>query len=134
MPRKYKPHKRGVYSKDFKLAVVKEALKHGISPVSRLYNLRYQTVRSWVKRYEEGGEDALESKRIIPKPRTIDPKVKEMIIEIKRQKPNLSCGAIEKLMRMMGYKVSKKGVWLTLSAAGLMGTKGRKYQKRHKSF
>ena len=37
-------------------------------------------------------------------------------------------------MRMMGYKVSKKGVWLTLSAAGLMGTKGRKYQKRHKSF
>ena len=98
MPRKYKPHKRGVYSKDFKLAVVKEALKNGISPVSRLYNLRYQTVRSWVKRYEEGGEDALESKRIIPKPRMIDPKVKEMIIEIKRQKPNLSCGAIEKLI------------------------------------
>ncbi len=43
--------------------MVQTALKRGIKPTARQFNTYPGTVRKWLKKYQEGGIDALKFKR-----------------------------------------------------------------------
>ena len=43
--------------------MVQSAYKRGVKPTARWYNTYPSTVRRWVKRYEEGGKEALKITR-----------------------------------------------------------------------
>lgn len=44
------------------LEMVQMALEKGFKPTARKYNTYPSTVRRWVKKYQEGGEEALKIK------------------------------------------------------------------------
>lgn len=110
--------------------MVRCAQKHGNKPAAREFDTTVKTVRKWRKRYEESGYQGLNDHSRAPKnpARTIDPSIREEVIQIKRRLP--SFGA-ERIKRDFDLSLSVKAIRRIWKEEGLVRAKRKKHRTKH---
>lgn len=101
-----------------RLEIVKSALKFGVSEASRIYSISRPTITKWVKRFKEGGYEALKNKERTHShhPNKMPESIEEEILNYKRTKPNVSASFIKRELNL-GYDL--KIIIKKLRKAGL---------------
>ncbi|MFA5498783.1 MAG: helix-turn-helix domain-containing protein, partial [Candidatus Cloacimonadia bacterium] len=111
----------------YRKSLVDVALKYGISEAARQFNTTRKTVRKWVKRYEEGGYEALKNSNRSKRTSKVPAEVKEKIIETR--KTYKSWGAY-RIRVQMDLTHSLTTIHRILVEEGLIKKKKKKYQRR----
>lgn len=106
-----------------RMALVREALEHGIKPTMRLFGVSRNTVRLWLHRYEASGTAGVVAESRAPRhcPHKISQELEERIVELKKKLPSwgsqrlkdeydLPCGhgAIHRVYREHGLVYKRK--------------------------
>ena len=67
-------------------ALVHEALENGIKPTARRFDMSKNTVRTWVRRFQEEGNDGLLDRRAGPNhiPHKTSQTIEQQIVEIRK--------------------------------------------------
>ena len=70
-------------------ALVQEALENGIKPPARRFGMSKNTVRTWVRRFQEEGNDGLLDRRAGPNhiPHKTSQAIEQQIVEIRKTVP-----------------------------------------------
>lgn len=91
------------HTQEFRLKVVKYALKNKISEAAILFNINRITVSRWIKTYKANGEKALSNKsraRQNHPNNKIPPKIEVKIIELKKSNPTITIKEIIKKLKL----------------------------------
>jgi transposase len=111
------------YSFEFKHNAVFAAQELGIKPAAKKFKIAINTMRSWLRRYNEKGKQGLEDQRQGPNhiPNKIPPELEEKIISIRTTIPcfgpkrikyfyemDCSLGAIQRVIRSAGLAKKRK--------------------------
>lgn len=110
--------------------IVQEAQKEGIRPTANRYGMSKNTVKTWLRRFEEEGNKGLEDRRKGPKalwnktPEAIEKKV----IEARQQVP---CYGPKRLKYFFDLPCSLGAIQRILKAHGLSRKHKKKYQKKN---
>jgi len=89
--------------------------------IARSFGISYMTLWRWVKRYQEGGKAALQTKKPAYKKswKRLSKNLEEKIMFLKEQNPSLSVSRARQLMTRTGIKISNKGIWNVWTRYGL---------------
>ncbi len=110
------------YRYNIRLKMVKDAKKLGIKPAARLWQCSKNTVRKWLRRYDEDGLQGLKERSRAPKtcPHKTSEEVERRVIELRRQAEfggkrlrrefDLPCshGAADRIIRQHGLTKKRK--------------------------
>lgn len=126
------------YDVAFRLEVVRMTEDEGYTAAQlhELLGVSESSVGLWLKRYREGGPDALKDQRPAKsggagKQKTPEP-IREQIVELKQQFPNFGVKRISQLLRRLFFlPASPETVRKTLHEEELMPPKPRKKPKRN---
>jgi len=134
-PSKTRPKKRkGVspYPFEFRVRTVRMHLEEGYpaSLITAEMGITTETLRQWVKRYQQYGETGLQNQRRGTKRPRLSGKIKDKIITLKRSNPGFGSRRIsDMLKRMFLLPASTTTVHTTLSREELI----TKQQQKHKT-
>lgn len=133
-PTKPRPKKRkgiGPYPFEFRVQAVRMQLEEGYSAplIASEMGITEETLRQWVKRYQQYGEAGLQNQRRGTKRPRLSGRVKDKIIQLKRSNPGFGSRRIsDVLKRMFLLPASTSTVHTTLSQEDLI-TKGQQKRK-----
>lgn len=87
---------------NYRWNMVRYAQRNGISKTAEVYNTSRRTVRKWVKRYQEGGSDALSNKSRTDQyfPNKIPENIRKSIIEFRKNNPSLGARFIKDYLEL----------------------------------
>jgi len=107
--------------------LVNYALKYGIKPAARVYDTDPKTVRKWVKRFKEGGYQALEDLSRRPKhsPKALSAEKKAYIVALKKEYKRLGAEQVKTLKGLEHSPKTIRKVWRD------NGVSSRKRRKKH---
>jgi transposase len=113
-----------------RLAMVKYARTHGIRAASRHYDCSRNTIRLWLRRYEEKGARGLEDRSRAPKtcPHKTSPYHERCVLEARRKAP---CFGALRLKDEFGLKPSVGAIGRILQQAGKTRKRHKKSQKKN---
>lgn len=96
--------------------MVNLALHYGPSQAARTMQVSRDTAYYWLKRFEEGGSDALVARpRGKSEPRTLTAEVRQRLLELKAQNPARSAAKVGRLYEEeSGLRVHRTSVWAVL--------------------
>ena len=126
------------YSPDQRRSAVEAYQRSGrsMAEFAQLWGLSPETLRKWLRRYEEDGPQGLENRKRKPRgrPRTIPEAVREEIAETKRRHPRFGMRKVRDwLRRFRGIRVSAGTVQKTLRERDLADGPDRpKPKRKHK--
>lgn len=108
-----------------RLPMVKYARTHGIRAASRHYGCSRNTIRLWVRRYDQHGAKALEDRSRAPKtcPHKTSPYHEKAVLKARKDAP---CFGAQRLKDDFGLKPSVGAIGRILNQAG----KTRKHRKK----
>lgn len=111
----------------FKKEVVQWAQAHGIKPAIKKWGLGRNTIRRWLRRFENEGNKGLEEKRKGPKriPHKASKEVEDAVISARQQAP---CYGARRLKYFFDLKCSTGAIYRILKTAGLVEKKKKKHQ------
>jgi len=90
--------------------------------IARSWGISYMTLWRWVKKYKEGGEEALRAKNNVYRRswKRLSKDVEMKIMFLKERNPALSINNARHLINQTGIKVSNKGIWKIWQRYGLL--------------
>lgn len=99
-------------------AIVQEALEKGIKPTAKRYGMSKNTVKLWLKRFQEEGNDGLLDRRAGPNhiPHKTSKEAEAEILEIRKTAP---CYGARRLKDFFGLKPSRAAIQRIIKAHGL---------------
>jgi len=101
-----------------RMRIVVTAEEAGISAATRRWECARSTVQRLVRRFREGGPEALCNQLRGPRG-GIGEEVRELIVALKLAHLSRSCEKIRRLLEELGYVVHRQTVWRVLSERGL---------------
>jgi len=114
---------------NYRWNMINYAKREGISKTARVYNTTRKTVRKWIKRYSEGGVNALENKSRTEQyfPHKMPKTIEKRIIKLRKKYPFWGARRIKDHLQLDYSQVviNKK-----LKQAGLIKKKKRRYKQR----
>ena len=111
-------------------AVVQEALEKGIKPTARRYQMSKNTVRLWLRRFQEEGNDGLLDRR--SGPNYIPHKTsKSLEAEIVKIRMTARCYGAKRMKDFFGLKPSSGAIQRILKEHGLVKKRKRKHHKKN---
>lgn len=130
-PTKYYTNMR--QSKDPKLLryeMMRYAKAHGVKPTARVFNTTPKTVRKWFSRWQPGSLRGLEDRRKAHKnkPSRIDPKQRELAIQLKGK---LKGWGAQRIKRDFSLTISDKAIRKIWKEEGLLRRKRRKHKTKN---
>lgn len=114
---------------EFRLQMVRHAQEHGIRETARVFRASRNTVRLWLRRYEEGGAGALsEQSRALKRiPHKTSKAQEKKVISARKAAP---CYGPRRLKEMFGLAPSKNAIGRILKEQGLTRRKRKKREKQ----
>ncbi|MCK4788141.1 MAG: helix-turn-helix domain containing protein [Desulfobacteraceae bacterium] len=114
----------------FRYEMVKYAKDHGVKPTARVFNTTPKTIRKWLSRWQPGSLRGLEDRRKVPKnrPSRIDPKQRELAIQLKRK---LKSWGAQRIKRDFSLTISDKAIRKIWKEEGLLKRKRRKHKTKN---
>ena len=111
-------------------SVVLEALEKGIKPTARRLNMSKNTVRLWLRRFQEEGNDGLLDRRNGPNriPHKTSKTLEENVVKIRKIAP---CYGARRMKVFFDLEPSVGAIQRILKDYGLVKKKRRKYQKKN---
>lgn len=111
-------------------SIVLEALKKGIKPTARRFNMSKNTVRIWVRRFQSEGNDGLMDRRSGPKqiPHKTSLEEETRILEIRKV---ATCYGAKRLKHEFQLKPSIGAIQRILHSHGVTRKKRRRYEKKN---
>ena len=111
-------------------AIVHEALEDGIKPTARRWNMSKNTVRSWIRRFQEEGNDGLMDRRSGPKsiPHKTPIAVETQIVAIRKKAP---CYGARRLKYFFQLTPSIGAIQRIIHDRGLTRKVRRHHQKKN---
>ena len=111
-------------------AIVMDALKLGIKPTAKKYHMSKNTVKCWMRRFQEEGNDGLIDRRNGPNfiPHKTSEEEEKKIIEIRRLAP---CYGAKRMKVFFDLKPSAQAITRILKQNGLIKKRKRKHQKKN---
>ena len=111
-------------------AVVQEALEEGIKPTARRYSMSKNTVRLWLRRFREEGNDGLLDRRSGPNhiPHKTSKKLEGEVIKIRTLAP---CYGAKRMKDFFDLKPSIGAIQRIIKDYGLVRKKRRKHKKKN---
>ena len=115
---------------DLRLRMVKHAKKHGIPSAMRDLHAARNTVRTWLRRFEKGGKQALRDRSRAPKtcPHKTSLAQEKKVLEARRLLP---CAGAVRLKDLFGLKPSEGAIKRILRQAGLTRPRRTKRKKKN---
>lgn len=110
--------------------VVLDAQNKGIKPASRKWNISRNTIRTWVRRFEEGGNKGLQDQRNGPKhiPHKTSLEVTNQVIKARITAP---CYGPRRLQYFFELQCSTGAIERILRTNELTRKRRKKYQKKN---
>ena len=110
--------------------VVLDAQNKGIKPASRKWNISRNTIRTWLRRFEEAGNKGLQDQRQGPKniPHKTSLKITNQVIEARSTAP---CYGPRRLQYFFDLKCSTGAIERILRTHQLTRKRQKKYQKKN---
>lgn len=114
------------------------AVKHyqklgSLNQVASSFNIHPITLRRWINRYKEGGEDNLRRKRVYKRhARRFRPEIEKEIVFLKEHNPNITLKNAQKVLWRKNIGVSIGGIWRVWRRYHLAGL--REQEKPYESF
>jgi transposase len=111
-------------------AVVLEALEKGIKPTAKRFNMSKNTIRLWLRRFQEEGNDGLLDRRSGPNhiPHKTSKTLEEEVVKIRKIAP---CYGAKRMKIFFDLKPSVGAIQRIIKDHGLVRKKRRKYQKKN---
>ena len=111
-------------------SIVLEALEKGIKPTARRLNMSKNTVRLWLRRFQQEGNDGLLDRRSGPKhiPHKTPAPEERQIIQIGKRAP---CYGSKRLKHFFQLKASVGAIQPIIRHHRLTRRKKRRYQKKN---
>jgi len=111
-------------------SIVLEALENGIKPTARRLNMSKNTVRQWVRRFKQEGNDGLLDRRSGPKhiPHKTPSAVEEGVVKTRKM---VSCYGARRLKYFFRLTPSIGAIQRIIREHGLTRRKRRRYQKKN---
>jgi transposase-like protein len=118
------------FSKDKKhqrYQLVNFALKNGVKPAARAYDTTPKTIRKWIKRFKEGGFQALDDLSRRPKysPNAITEEETAYIVELKKKYKRLGAEQVKHLENLKHSPKTIRKIWRD------NGVSSRRRRKKH---
>lgn len=112
-----------------RLQMIRDALEKGIKPVARLYGVSRNTVRKWLRRYQQGGTKAVKelSRRPHNTPHKTPQAIEDEITRHRKSKPYLGA---RRLKRDFDIACSHNAIHRIMKQNGLIGPRKKKKKKR----
>lgn len=110
--------------------IVQEALENGIKPTASRFNMSKNTIKLWLKRFQEEGNDGLMDRRSGPKniPHKTPQKLEEEIVKIRKTTP---CYGPRRLKYFFNIPASIGAIQRIIKDNGLANKRKRRYQKKN---
>ena len=114
---------------DLRLRMVRMAEDEGISATARYYRTTRKTVQKWVRRYREGGLQALQNRRRAPKriPHKMPGELEKKIAELRKRYPGWGA---RRLKTYFDLPCSQGAIYRVLRQNGLVQKRKKKWKKR----
>ena len=111
-------------------AVVQEALANGIKPTARYFGMSKNTIKLWLQRFQEEGNDGLLDRRAGPNhiPHKTSQELEEKIVEIRKI---AKCYGAHRLKHFFQLAPSVGAIQRILCSRGLTRKVKRKHQKKN---
>ena len=111
-------------------SIVQEAAKHGIKPTARKFGMSKNTIRLWVNRFRQEGNDGLLDRRNGPNhiPHKMPEDLEQEIVNIRSK---ASCYGARRLKYFFDLKPSLGAIQRVLKDRGLTRKVRRRYQKKN---
>ena len=118
------------HSFQVKKAVVFEAQRDGIKPASRKWGIARNTVRTWLRRFEQTGNKGLEDHRQGPNhiPHKTSQEIEDKIVDARLQAP---CYGPRRLQYFFDITCSQGAIQRILKQHDLVRKRKKKYQKKN---
>lgn len=112
-----------------RLQMIRDAMESGIKPASRLYGASKNTVKKWLRRYQQGGTSAIKdlSRRPHNIPHKTPSALEQEIIRHRKGKPYLGA---RRLKRDFDIPCSHNAIHRVMKQNGLIGSRKKKKRKR----
>ncbi len=109
--------------------MVRMAEEQGISAAARYYRTTRRTVQKWVRRYREGGLNALQNRSRAPKriPHKMAEELERKIVELRNKYPGWGA---TRLKTYFGLSCSEGAIYRVLRQRGLIRGRKKKWKKR----
>ena len=103
---------------------------HGIRAAARAFQCSRNTVRRWLRRFQEGGRAALQDRSRAPKscPHKLHPSLEKKILQARRQLP---CAGPQRIRDLFGIEASLGAIARVLRQHGLTRKRHKKYQRKN---
>jgi len=113
-----------------RIQAVKRYLSSGsIEDCASFFNITPKTLRRWLKRYQEGGEENLYRKKVYTRhPTRFVPSIEKKIVILKQRKPSLTLLEAQKTLNKKGIKISINGIWSIWKRYNLAGFRRKNFQ------
>ena len=111
--------------------IVRYAQRHGIKPAARHYHCSKNTVRTWLRRFEEGGTGKLENKSRAPHscPHKTSKELEDQVVAKRKQTP---CYGPRSLKYYYPSLILSEGaIYRILKEKGLLRKHRKKYQRKN---
>ncbi len=110
--------------------IVRYAQKHGIKPTARYYHCSKNTVKEWLRRFEEKGAGALQNKSRAPHhcPHKTSKVIEEIIIKKRKEAP---CYGPKRLKYFNpSLEISENAIYRILKEKGMLHKRRKKHQRK----
>jgi len=113
-----------------RLQVAHYAREHGVRAAARTFECSRNTVRTWLRRYEQGGRSALKEQSRAPHscPHKTSPHHERKVIEARKHMP---CAGPKRLKDLFGLKPSQGAIARILRQKGLTKKRRKKRERKH---
>jgi transposase len=114
---------------DLRLRMVRMSQEEGISAAARSYRTTRKTVQKWVRRYREGGLEALRNRPRTPKriPHKMPRELEKKIVELREKYPGWGA---RRLKTYFDLPCSQGAIYRVLRQNGLVRKRKKKWEKR----
>ncbi|HEC79156.1 MAG TPA: hypothetical protein ENI34_08470 [candidate division WOR-3 bacterium] len=93
-------------------AVKKYIEFNSLNEVASSFNIHPITLRRWIKRYQQGGEENLKRKKNYRRhPKRLAHQIEEKIVLLKENNPVLTVSQAKEILNRQGIKISTGGIW-----------------------
>ena len=113
-----------------RLQMVQHARAHGIRDAARAFECSRNTVRTWLRRYQQGGRSALVEQSRAPKscPHKTSRHHQRKVVAARKQMP---CAGPQRLKDLFGLKPSQGAIARILRQRGLSKKRRKKRQRKN---
>ena len=111
-------------------ALAVHALEHGVKPAMRRFACARGTVRTWLRRYQERGNEGLDDLSRAPKhcPHKTPPEVEALVVERRKKTPGFGA---QRLVMEFDLPLGKSAAHRILKQNGLVRARRRRHQRKN---